>query len=291
MEQQKQGKLNQLQRLLPEGLVVDAAWLERHSYSGALRKRYVSAGWLEQVTRGVYRRPPGELDILGGATEKVQWQTIVISLQTLLQRPVAVGGRTALEFQGFAHYLSSGGFHEIHLYGDAPLPRWVFKLPLDSRFLYHNANRLFKSRAIGQSNSDLEWLPSNRENANLEERGLRREFWGHWKWPLTLSTPERAILELLDEVPQNETFHQADVLMEGLRTLSPKRLQSLLTDCRSVKVKRLFFWFAERHKHTWLNRLDPTSIDFGKGKRVLVRGGKLDRKYLITVPENLDAGG
>ena len=40
-----------------------------------------------------------------------------------------------------------------------------------------------------------------------------------------VSTPERAILELLDEVPKRETFHQADVLMEGLRNLSPRRLR------------------------------------------------------------------
>ena len=39
-----------------------------------------------------------------------------------------------------------------------------------------------------------------------------------------LSSPERASLELLDEVPQPESFHQADVLMEGLRNLSPRRL-------------------------------------------------------------------
>ena len=105
-----------------------------------------------------------------------------------------------------------------------------------------------------------------------------------------MSAPERAILELLDEVPKSETFHQADVLMEGLRSLSPKRLQGLLEDCRNVKVKRLFFWFAERHNHAWLQKLDRAKIDLGKGKRMLVRGGKLDPKYNITVPENLDAG-
>jgi Transcriptional regulator, AbiEi antitoxin, Type IV TA system len=112
----------------------------------------------------------------------------------------------------------------------------------------------------------------------------------HWKWPLTVSTPERAILELLDEIPMRETFHQADVLMEGLRSLSPRRLQTLLLDCRSVKVKRLFFWFAERHRHAWLQKLDRSAIDLGTGKRMLVRGGKLDPKYNITVPENLDGG-
>lgn len=104
-----------------------------------------------------------------------------------------------------------------------------------------------------------------------------------------MSTPERAILELLDEVPQRETFHQADVLMEGLRNLSPGRLQKLLVDCRSVKVKRLFFWFAERHNHAWLKRIDRSAIDLGQGKRMLIRGGRLDKKFNITVPKNFDA--
>ncbi len=105
-----------------------------------------------------------------------------------------------------------------------------------------------------------------------------------------MSGPERAILELLDEVPQRETFHQADMLMEGLRNLSPRRLHTLLSDCRSVKVKRLFLWFAERHNHSWLSQLDRSGIDLGRGKRMLVRGGKLDNKFDITVPETLDAG-
>ena len=103
-----------------------------------------------------------------------------------------------------------------------------------------------------------------------------------------MSTPERAILELLDEVPERETFHQADKLMEGLRTLSPRRLQKLLEDCRSIKVKRLFLWFAERHRFRWKRQIQEDRIDLGKGKRMLVRGGKLDAKYLITVPEDLD---
>ena len=77
--------------------------------------------------------------------------------------------------------------------------------------------------------------------------------------------------------------------MEGLRNLSPRRLQGLLADCKSVKVKRLFFWFAERHNHAWLPKIDRSSIDLGKGKRMLVRGGKLDPTYNITVPEKMDA--
>ncbi len=120
---------------------------------------------------------------------------------------------------------------------------------------------------------------------------LVRQTWGQWEWPLVMSSAERAILELLNEVPQRETFHQADMLMEGLRTLSPKRLQKLLAECHSIKVKRLFLWFAERRNYPWLKQLDRAEIDLGTGKRMLQRGGKLDPKYNITVPENLDAGG
>jgi hypothetical protein len=113
--------------------------------------------------------------------------------------------------------------------------------------------------------------------------------WGQWDWPLALSTPERAILELLDELPKRESFHQADMLMQNLSNLSPRRLQKLLADCRSIKVKRLFLFFADQHQHAWLKRLDKTAIDLGEGKRMLVKGGKLDKTYQITVPENLDA--
>ena len=88
---------------------------------------------------------------------------------------------------------------------------------------------------------------------------------------------------------QRETFHQADVLMEGLRSLSPRRLHTLLVACRNVKVKRLFLWFAERHNHAWVKALDRRDIHLGHGKRMLVRGGKLDARFNITVPERLDA--
>jgi hypothetical protein len=61
-------------------------------------------------------------------------------------------------------------------------------------------------------------------------------------------------------------------------------VQQLLESCASVKVKRLSLHLAEKHGHPWLNQLDQTKISLGSGKRVLVPGGRLDPKYLITVP-------
>jgi hypothetical protein len=280
---QNKEKLNWLQRSLPEGLVSDAAWLEKHGYSRSLRKKYVAHGWLDQVARGVYRRPVPKLPGEAGQ-ESLRWQPVVISLQTLLGCPCTIGGRTALELQGFAHYLSRG-HREIHLYGTGKPPGWVSKLKLENRFVFHNADRLFKHEASRTARSK-----GGAENDVLQSSCIRQP-WGQWELPLAMSSPERAILELLDEVPQRETFHQADVLMEGLGNLSPRRLHELLVACRSVKVKRLFLWFAERHQHAWLKRLDRSDIDLGHGKRMLVRGGKLDPKFNITVPESIDAGG
>ena len=210
----------------------------------------------------------------------MSWESVVISLQTLLKAHFVVGGRTALELQGFAHYLSAAPQREVHLYGTDRRPGWVLKLNLESRFVFHNAKRLFPNDVVLDVDSEA--------NDPLVRSSYVQQRWGKWDWPLVTSSSERAILELLDEVPERETFHQADMLFEGLRNLSPRKLQPLLHACRSVKVKRLFLWFAERHQPPWLKALDRGAIDLGKGKRMLVKGGKLDPKFNITVPESLD---
>lgn len=256
--------------------MVDSGWLERHGVSRQLRRKYVMHGWLHTLARGVFCRPAVPDD-----RSAVPWQQLVISLNALENLPVAAGARTALELQGFSHYVSPGGAREAHLYANGELPGWISRVPVDTTLVLHNARRLFRNRDVPAFFTKGAAAPKAPEDSGFTQQQ------GKWKYPLTISTPERAILELLDEVPKRETFHQADVLMDGLRNLSPKRLQALLRDCRSVKVKRLFFWFAERHNHAWLQKLDRSKIDLGKGKRMLVRGGKLDPTYNITVPEKL----
>jgi hypothetical protein len=107
-----------------------------------------------------------------------------------------------------------------------------------------------------------------------------------WDWGLTMSTPERAILEAMDELPDHESFHTLDLVFESLTTLRPKLLSDLLQSCRKIKVKRLFFVFADRHDHPWRKRIDPRAFDLGSGDRALVRGGKIHPRYRIMVPED-----
>ncbi len=276
MNERNAGKLNQLGRELPEGLLVDAAWLEARGYYRSLRKKYVDLGWLEQPAYRVYRRPRGTLS----------WEQVVISLQTLLQVPVVVGGRSALELEGYGHYLPQHA-RETHLYG-TDLPSWLNKLPLENEFVVHRTGRVFLDDPVDRGLARLEEQDNEGSFATEAEDVLNRP-WGQWRWPLALSVPERALLELLDELPARESFHQVDKLMEGLVNLRPGRLQALLKRCTNVKIKRLFFFFADRSAHAWLKRIDRDAIDLGKGKRMLVRGGRFDPVYQITVPKDLDA--
>lgn len=286
MDEQNRSKLNLLEQSLPQGLLVDAAWLERKGIPSNLRSYYVKTGWLQQPARGVYRRP-------GGAMTKalITWQQVVISLQTLLGHPLIVGGMTALDLHGYAHYLTPNP-RVIHLYGGVKAPGWLNKLDLSQRFVIRSDITLFRNEPInlglGSLAVDVE-TGSVRDLNQFGGGGIETMAWGQWDWPLTLSSPERAYLEFLDELPGNASFHQADMIMQGAVNFRPQRLKKLLNDCKSVKVKRLFFFFADRHSLAWRKHLDPNSIDLGKGKRMLVRGGRLDPVYLITVPEELGA--
>jgi len=157
---------------------------------------------------------------------------------------------------------------------------------LGVQFKYHSDHRLFKNHPVAPELKKLVCATAGaKDSLSLSLTALP---WWQWDWKLILSTPERALLELLDELPERETFHQVDMLMQGLTNLSPRRLQNLLTDCKSVKVKRLFFFFADRHAHAWLKPLKKQTFDLGTGKRMLAKGGKLDPTYHITVPEDLN---
>ena len=279
--------INQLMKDLPEGLFVDAAWLERRGIASNLRAYYVKSGWLVQPARGLYRRQPSKLIPQRGT---LSWQQAVISMQHLLGLPFFVGGRTALELQGHAHYLSQDT-RAVHLYGRIRPPGWLAKLALPQRFVCHNSATLFRNDPVSQGPGSLQWNTEDGTGQDLTQLrgGGQGGLWGEWDWPMTLSRPERAFLEMLDELPKNETFHQADMIAQGAANFSPRLLGKLLAECRSVKVKRLFFFFADRHRHAWRQRLDPRDYDLGPGKRMLVRGGRLDPAYQITVPGDLDA--
>ena len=251
--------------LVQEGIIMTREWLLNKGYSRHAIDNLVKSRQLHFFKRGVYVR----------GRAKITWQSVVYSLQNMEKLDLVIGGLTALEMQGLAHYLSFSRKKEIHLYGTDELPNWVNVLVSDVQFIRHSITGL-----------------ADKEIINGKEKFLLEPFTRQLDWKeeidqLTVSTPEWAFLEVLMDVPQKISFGHADQLMQGLTSLSPRNLQILLEQCKNIKVKRLFFWLADRYHYPWLEKIDRSTVDLGKGKRMLVKGGKLDAQYQITVPETL----
>ena len=95
-------------------------------------------------------------------------------------------------------------------------------------------------------------------------------------------------MECLYSVPKSQPLLEVYEIMEGLNNLRPASVQALLEACKSVKVKRLFLYLAEKAGHDWFNYLDLKKVDLGSGKRSIVQGGTYVPKYQITVPKELE---
>jgi hypothetical protein len=256
-------KLKNTLDAIPTAFLVDSSWLTAHGISRFLAPKYLKSGWLERVERGVYRRPapnPAKPDTL-------DWKICLLSLQRIMHHPLHVGSMTALSSQGYAHYLSFSEKPTVCLFG-ARIPNWLGKLPLNAELRIRSLS-LFAEPELGirdrQKDDHDRTLP--------------------WDWTLVMSSPERAILEALDELPEHESFHHIDKVFESLTTLSPRTLSAILRSCKKIKVRRLFFVFADRHNHAWRKRLDPEEFNLGTGDRALVKGGKIHPRYRIMVPE------
>ena len=264
MSTQKADKLKNVLQSVPSGFIVDSAWLTSQGVSRFLTQRYLESGWLERAGHGVFRRPAPENST---RSETLDWKTGVLSAQHIMGYQLHVGGTTALNLQGHSHYLSLGTNASVWLYGD-DTPNWLAKLPLNASLTLRKGT-LFADATVGVNTES----PSTDETPNLP-----------WNWALRMSSPERAVLEALNEVPDHESFHGLDMIFEGLTNLRPKLLTALLENCTKIKVKRLFFVFADRHNHAWRKRLNPDVFDLGSGDRALVRGGRLHPTYRIMVP-------
>ncbi len=267
MSRQNTPRLKSLLDKAPPGFLVDTAWLKkREGIDPKTIHRYVKHGWLEHVVRGVYRRPLPEK---ARKSTDIDWQVALLSLQWIMGKDIHLGGESALDLAGYAHYLPFEDKPRVHLYGDAP--SWLKRLPAKARFVVHNRSP-FGDNPIGIID-EIKYIQSGMHALDA------------WRWPIRVSSPERAILETLDEIsPNSAGFDNLSKIFESLTSLQPELLVQLLNACRSVKVRRLFFVFADYHQHAWRKHMDTSEIDFGSGPRALMKGGKLHPTYRIYVP-------
>jgi hypothetical protein len=245
-------KINQLLQKTPKGTVLLARWLEMQGYSHDLQQRYLKSRWLEPVGRGAFKRTGDSVDIYGA----------LYALQTQAGKNIHIGGRSSLILQGFAHFVEMQETQTV-LFTQTrqALPGW---------FLH---NKAFISPMVIRTN----FLPANIGLTSFQVNDFS----------VTISGTARAILECLEMAPQKFDLNEALLIMEGLTTLMPMQVQTLLERCNSIKAKRLFLYLAEKSGHAWFKRIQTDAIHLGSGKRSIVKAGRYVAKYQITVPESI----
>ena len=249
---EKKSKLNNLLNTQPSGIVLISAWLVDQGYSLDLQKRYKKSQWFESIGTGALIRHSDQVDYLGG----------IHALQIQQGLSVHPAAKSALAVHGRTHYLELAP-KSVQLFGSRKdkLPLW------------------FKKRDWGVSVECklTSFLPPDLGLVDVE----------HKTFTVKVSSPARAILECLYLTPQSQSLLEVFELMEGFNNLRPAVVQELLEHCKSVKVKRLFLYMADKASHEWFNRIKVTKVDLGSGKRAIVKDGVYIPKYEITVPKEL----
>ncbi len=230
-----------------------SGWLEAQGAYQQLVHEYEKSGWIRRIGQGAYVR----------AGDEAKWSGGLYALQEQMNLPVHAGAKTALQMQGYAHFLPMGKGGTVSYFGASGtrLPAWFRQYDWRVELRY-TTTKLF----------------AENPGAGLSKKKLAT-------YTVAISAPERAIMEVLYLVPAEESFEEACLLMEGLTTLRPRLVQSLLEQCSSVKVKRLFMLLAEACNHAWVKKLDLSKVNFGKGKRMIVKGGQFSPRYNMYVPK------
>jgi hypothetical protein len=248
-------KINQLIRDWPKGTVYTALYLKKLGINYDLLRFYKNSQWLESVGNGAYKL----------AGDKIEWFGGIYALQTQLDLKLHAGGKTALQLKGYSHYVAYK-IPKIFIYGfvGVKLPQWFKGNNWETEINFKTTN-LFP-------NSMLETLT----------------IFPFRDFEIVISAPERAAMEMLYHVPNEQGFDEAQKIVEGLFTLRPAIVQKLLENCNSIKVKRLFMYMAEKNSLPWIQELNLSKINFGNGERSIIKNGYLDKKYKITVPRESD---
>ncbi len=258
MNNQNPSKINRLVQQHKQGMVCTQKWLYSLGISRYLAEQYCLNGWLERIGYGAYKF----------TGDSIPWFGAFASLVSQLDYKIHLSGKTALDLQNYHQHLNLGD--QIAL--------WITKQPNEPRNLPKWFAQCVASHCrINYSSRNL--FP---DTPTLGLTEITTEL--HW---LLLSTPERAILEYLDSVPQHHTVEQAKFLLESMVTLRPTLLNSLLEHCNSRKVKRLFMLLAEHEHHDWFEVIHKDRIDLGSGKLQLGKGGFYYPKYQLSLPFNM----
>ncbi len=81
-----------------------------------------------------------------------------------------------------------------------------------------------------------------------------------------VSSPERALLEVLSEVGVRQPLKEAQELTESAYSLRADVLRELLQRCTNIKTVRLCLQLGREHSLPWAARLDPAHLPTGSDR-------------------------
>jgi hypothetical protein len=198
--------------------------------SADLAVHYVRAGWLNRLARGVFCKPGDALAL----------HPSLVLLERMFQG-LHVGGKSALDWYGVRHYLAQQP--KLHLYGwtAGRLPAWFTdRFPTEYR-----RKRLFAEE------------PSKLLHAGPFEKRAGAPH---------VSSPERALLEVLSEVGVRQSLQEARELTESSYTLRADVLRELLQSCTNIKTVRLCLQLGRELSLPWAAELDPAKLPTGSSR-------------------------
>lgn len=245
-------KLNQLLcDSVPGGLLFSKG-LRRQGYSAQLLKRYRDSGWFESLTRGVMYRRRDRLSALAA----------VYCYNHQTQSHARIAAHSALELQGFSHYVPMGKPRLMVAFESENFENWILSDRFDMTIVPFSTS-VFK----------------NPLTHGVDVGAYRYE----------VSTPEQAFLECLHLVPSHYSYMDLYYIMEQLTSLDPERVQTALGRTASQRIKRMFLYMAEKAGHYWFDMLDQSVLGLTDSKLQLAAAGTYISRYRITVPKELAA--
>ena len=233
---------------LPRGGPLGMEILAAHGITAKRASALVRSGWLLRLGRGAYGLPGDTLQ-----------RDACLAFLARQVPGLHVAGKTALAWRGVRHNLA---YREtVVLWSDQParLPRWLDGV-VQVRY-----------RVAHIFDPDLP--------AGL---GLAALAGGHPELPV--SSPERALLELLSETGSFEGLEEVRQLVESTRNLRLPLLDELFGHLTRIKVVRLAAQLASELELPWAELAQQHSRRLGGGRRWVAVGRTGERLDLAATP-------
>jgi Transcriptional regulator, AbiEi antitoxin, Type IV TA system/Transcriptional regulator, AbiEi antitoxin N-terminal domain len=251
---EKQKNIKKLLSASPAGVPITRAHFKKIGISDQLLQKYIKSGLLEKLGAGAYHLPHN----------KISWQGALYAIQTQQNKNLHLGGRSALDIYGLSHYLPLS-LQKVFIFNPVgeSVPKWFINYPW--------------------GNTEAISIKSNFLDSDI---GIEKEVINALE--LSISSPERALFEVVYLLGKHHSFEELVLLSEASTKFRPHLMQTLLEACQSKKVKRLVLLLGKHQESLWYKHIDQKALDLGEGVIQLEGGGHYISEFKLSIPKALE---